>query len=196
MGDETTGAAPERDEAARDAQPGVSENAAHGTAEAGGALPPADALTAELAEATLEIESLKDQVLRAQAEAENTRRRAQREVENAHRYALEKFLAELLPVLDSLEKAVEVARQSDGAGAIAEGVELSLRMFLSIMEKAGIEQIDPRGQPFDPRHHEAMATIASPDSEANSVLDVMQKGYVLNGRLVRAAKVVVSKAPE
>ena len=83
-----------------------------------------------------------------------------------------------------------------GAEAIAEGVELSLKMFHTVLDKAGIAQVDPLGEPFDPQHHEAMAMIPSPDAEPNSVLEVMQKGYTLNGRLVRAAMVVVSKAPE
>ena len=148
--------------------------------------------------ARAELEALRDQVLRAQAEAENVRRRAQRDVENAHKYALEKFAADLVPVLDSLEKAVEIARGTEGAGAapIAEGVELSLRLFLSVMSKAGIEQLNPLGEPFDPQRHEAMAMVPNPDAEPNSIMDVMQKGYLLNGRLVRAAMVVVSKSPQ
>jgi len=157
----------------------------------------AGAADPRVAAAEAEVAALKDQLLRLQAEAENVRRRAQRDVENAHKFALEKFCGELLPVIDSLEKAVEVARQGEGAdvGAIAEGVELSLRMFLGVMAKAGIEQVNPVGEPFDPQRHEAMAMVPSPHAEPNSVLDVMQKGYLLNGRLVRAAMVVVSKAP-
>jgi molecular chaperone GrpE len=149
------------------------------------------------AAASSELDALREHLLRAQAETENVRRRAHRDVENAHKYALEKFAAELLPVLDSLEKAVEVARQAETgeAAAIAEGVELSLRMFQGVLGKAGIEPIDPLGEPFDPQRHEAMAMVPNPAAEPNSVLDVMQKGYLLNGRLVRAAMVVVSKAP-
>ncbi len=154
------------------------------------------ALQEQLAEALEQVEKYKDQVLRAQAEAENTRRRAARDVENAHKYGLEKFAQELLPVLDSLEKAVELAAQADGAEAIAEGVDLCLKLFHGVLEKAGIVQLDPLGQPFDPQQHEAMAMVPSPAAEPNSVIEVMQKGYTLNGRLVRAAMVVVSKAPE
>lgn len=152
----------------------------------------------ELAAARAEAEALRDQLLRVQAEAENVRRRAQRDVENAHKFALEKFTGELLPVLDSLEKAVEIARKPDlgDVAAIADGVELSLRMFLGVMAKAGIEQVNPLGEPFDPQRHEAMAMVPNPHAEPNSVMDVMQKGYLLNGRLVRAAMVVVSKAPD
>jgi molecular chaperone GrpE len=152
-------------------------------------------LQARLQEAEARAESLRDQALRAQADAENTRRRAARDVENAHRFALERFTAELLPVLDSLEKAVEVAAAADGAESIAEGVELSLKLFLSVLEKQGIERVDPLGEPFDPQRHEAMAMVPSPTAEPNSVVDVLQRGYVLNGRLVRAAKVAVARAP-
>lgn len=158
---------------------------------------------AELASALEQITALKDQALRAQADAENARRRAARDVENAHKFALEKFVGELLPVLDSLEKAVETARgaaQGDSedaaAAAIAEGVALSLKLFVDVLAKVGISQLDPAGEPFDPQLHEAMAMVPNPDLEPNSVMEVMQKGYTLNGRLVRAAMVVVSKAPE
>lgn len=158
----------------------------------------AEDLAAQLAAAQAELEAIKDQALRGQAEAENIRRRAARDVENAHKFALEKFAADLLPVVDSLEKAVEAAQSSADAGdndAIVEGVELSLKLFLDVLEKSGISRIHPIGEPFDPQLHEAMAMVENPDAEPNSVLDVMQPGYSLNGRLVRAAMVVVSKAP-
>jgi molecular chaperone GrpE len=153
-------------------------------------------LIARLQEAQQQVESYKDQVLRAQAEAENTRRRAGRDVENAHKYALEKFTADLLAVLDSLEKAVEVASGSEAAGSMVEGVELSLKLFLSVLEKHGVQRVDPVGEPFDPQFHEALTMVPSAHAEPNSVLEVMQPGYVLNGRLVRAAKVVVAKVPD
>lgn len=141
-----------------------------------------------------ELAKVKDQLLRTIAESENIRRRASRDVENAHKFAVEKLLNDLFPVLDSLEKAVEAATQTEGAQAIAEGVELSLKMFVATLEKSGVAQIDPLGEPFDPQHHEAMAMVPNPDAEPNSVMEVMQKGYVLNERLVRAAKVIVTKA--
>ncbi|MCZ6710044.1 MAG: nucleotide exchange factor GrpE [Gammaproteobacteria bacterium] len=145
-----------------------------------------------LAEAATEIENLQDRALRAQAELENVRRRAARDVENARKYALEKFTADLLPVLDSLEKAVEaVDAGAEDAKTLGEGVELSLKLFLSTCEKAGLIQVDPHGEPFDPQLHEAIAMVPNPDAEPNSVMEVMQKGYTLNGRLVRAARVVV-----
>ena len=155
-----------------------------------------EALAVRLAEVEGQLERFRDQALRSQAEAENARRRASRDVENAHKYALEKFTADLLPVLDSLEKAVDVASRSQGAEPIGEGVELSLKLFLSVLEKHGMQRIDPVGEPFDPQRHEAMAMLPSEHAEPNSVLEVMQPGYVLNGRLVRAAKVVVARAPD
>ena len=160
---------------------------------------PADpaAVAAALEAANEQIAALKDQALRGQADAENARRRAARDVENAHKFALEKFVGELLPVLDSLEKAIESAESSVDAAAapIAEGVQLSMKLFLDVLTKVGITQLDPTGEPFDPQHHEAMAMVPNPDLEPNSVMEVMQKGYVLNGRLVRAAMVIVSQAP-
>lgn len=144
-----------------------------------------------------QLAQAKDQLLRSIAEMENVRRRAQRDVENAHKFAVEKLLGDLFPVIDSMEKAVETAENSeadDGVKAIVEGVSLSLKLFVDTLAKAGVEQIDPFGEPFDPQLHEAMAMVPNPDAEPNTVMDVMQKGYVLNGRLARAAKVIVVKA--
>ena len=109
--------------------------------------------------------------------------------------ALERFAAELLPVIDSLEKSVEAAVGDADMAAIAEGVALSLKLALGAMEKSGLEQIDPVGEPFDPELHEAMSMIESADAEPGSVVQVLQKGYTLNGRLVRAAMVLVAKEP-
>ena len=166
--------------------------------------PATESTSPELAALKEQVTELTDQVLRARAETENLRRRAARDVENAHKFALEKFAGELLPVADSLEKAVEAAEQAsagledaaadEAVRAIAEGVGLSLKLFLDKLAKGGIEPIDPLGHPFDPQLHEAMAMVPSPDAEPNTVIDVMQKGYQLNGRLVRAAMVVVAKA--
>ena len=141
-----------------------------------------------------EVAELKDQVLRTLAEMENIKRRAARDVENAHKFANESLVNDLFPVLDSLEKAVEAAEAIEGAEAIAEGVVLSMKLFVNTLAKAGVEQIDPLGEPFDPQLHEAMTMVPNPDAEPNSVMDVMQKGYRLNGRLVRAAKVIVVQA--
>ena len=140
-----------------------------------------------------ELTKAKDQLLRTVAEMENVRRRAQRDVENAHKFAVEKLLSDLLPVVDSLEKAEEAAKTTDNADSMAQGISLSLKLFVSTLEKSGIAIVDPLGEPFDPQLHEAMAMVPNPDAEPNSVMDVMQRGYTLNGRLVRAAKVVVVK---
>ena len=141
-----------------------------------------------------EIEALKDQLLRTAAESENIRRRASRDVENAHKYANEKLLEDLLPVLDSLEKALELPDQSDDAKAVLEGIEISLRMFRETLERGGVLIVDPLGEPFDPSKHEALAMVPKDEVEPNSVIEVVQKGYLLNERVVRAARVIVSAA--
>lgn len=163
-------------------------------AEAEEEAPTVESLSCALSEAETKVAQLQDQALRAKADVENMRRRAARDVENAHKYALERLTGELLPVLDSLEKAVESATLAKDADAIGEGLELSLKMFLSVLNKVGIVQLDPLGEPFDPQFHEAIAMVENPDGEPNSVMEVIQRGYSLNGRLVRAAKVVVVKA--
>ena len=141
-----------------------------------------------------ELEALKDQLLRTVAESENIRRRASRDVENAHKYANEKLLEDLLPVLDSLEKALELPDQSDDAKAVLEGIEISLRMFRETLERGGVTIVDPLGEPFDPSKHEALAMVPNEEVEPNSIIEVVQKGYLLNERVVRAARVVVSAA--
>ena len=141
-----------------------------------------------------EMEALKDQLLRTVAESENIRRRASRDVENAHKYANEKLLEDLLPVLDSLEKALELPNQSDDAKAVLEGIEISLRIFRETLERGGVLVVDPLGEPFDPSRHEALAMVPNEEVEPNSVMEVVQKGYLLNERVVRAARVIVSAA--
>lgn len=144
------------------------------------------------------IRELQDQVLRAQAEMQNIRRRSELDVEKAHKFALEKFVKELLPVADSLEKAVESTDARAGGGelvaSIREGVEMTLSLLLNSLKKFNVEQLNPVGEPFDPQHHEAMSMVPAPDAEPNSVVAVVQKGYTLNQRLVRPAMVVVAKA--
>ncbi|WP_414981901.1 nucleotide exchange factor GrpE [Congregibacter sp.] len=143
-----------------------------------------------------ELERAKDQALRAQADTQNAQRRAEQDVEKARKFALERFCSELLPVVDNLERALEAINSDDPAlGSIAEGVDLTLKSFVGALSKFQIEQLDPVGEPFDPQHHQAMSMIENPDAEPNTVLAVMQKGYTLNGRLVRPAMVMVSKAP-
>lgn len=180
---------PATEDALEDAAGEASAEDAQTTAESEGEPPTAE----QLESALNEVATLKDQALRAMAEMENVKRRSARDVENAHKFAVEKLLSDLLPVIDSLEKAVETAEATEGAGAIAEGVTLSLKLFVDTLGKSGVEQIDPLGAPFDPQEHEAMTMVPNPDAEPNSVMDVMAKGYRLNGRLVRAAKVIVVK---
>ena len=151
-----------------------------------------------LEEVREQLADAEDRALRAVAEADNIRKRADKAVENAHKYALESLTEKLLPVLDSFEKAVEKdgddGQENDGSvHATLEGVELSYRLFIDVLQKAGIKSIDPTGEPFDPEYHEAMSMLENPDAEPGSVLEVVQKGYILNDRLVRPARVLVAK---
>lgn len=157
---------------------------------------PANALDARIAKLQSDIERLSDRTLRAQADAQNIKRRAEQEMEKARKYALERFAGELLPVVDNLERSLEAASGDDEAiKPIAEGVELTLKSFQDVLKKFQVEPVDPVGEPFDPQRHQAMSLIDNPDAEPNTVLAVMQKGYTLNERLLRPAMVVVSKAP-
>ncbi|WP_119344662.1 nucleotide exchange factor GrpE [Facilibium subflavum] len=152
-----------------------------------------DVLKAKLSNAEEKVHEAKEESLRALAEMENTRRRAQKDVGNAHKYALEKFADALLPVLDSMEKAVETANTSEDIKAMAEGVSLTQKMLLDTMDKFGIVQINPVGESFDPNKHEAMAMQPNPEMKDNQVMSVFQKGYALNNRVVRPARVLVVK---
>lgn len=143
-----------------------------------------------------EIAALKEQALRAQADAQNTRRRAEQDVEKARKFALEKFVSDLLPVADNLERAIAAGDPEDETQkAVIEGVELTLKSLQDTLKKHKVEMINPAGEPFDPQLHQAMTMVPNPDMEPNTVMDVFQKGYTLNGRLVRPAMVVVSSAP-
>ncbi len=142
-----------------------------------------------------ELAAAKDQALRTQAEMQNLRRRVERDVENAHKYALEKFVGELLPVVDNLERAIQTMDcNSDDIKPISEGVELTLKSFQDVLVRFKVEAVDPKGQMFDPELHQAMSLLEVPGETPNTVIDVFQKGYTLNGRLVRPAMVVVAKA--
>jgi len=146
-----------------------------------------------LAESEERAKSHWEQYLRAVAELDNVRKRAQRDIESANRYGLEKFAAELLPVRDSLELAVQNAARAD-AKSLKEGQEATLKLLSRALEKLGVTVIDPLGEPFDPARMEAMLTEESTTAEPNSVLRVVQPGYELNGRLLRPARVIVAKA--
>ena len=142
-----------------------------------------------------ELEAAKDAALRAQAEAMNVQRRAEQEVEKARKFALERFCGDLLSVVDNLERALESNGDEQGSAALAEGVELTRKGFMDVLAKYGVETIDPQGEPFDPETAQAMSMVEQADVEPNSVVAVMQRGYLLNGRLLRPAMVMVSKAP-
>lgn len=167
-------------------------------AEAGAGGDPKDTYDAspedEVARLQEELAQARDSVLRAQAEAQNAKRRAEQEVDRARKFALERFAGELLPVVDNLERALESASgDEEVVKPIAQGVELTLKSFQNALQKYHIEAVDPQGEPFDPQLHQAMSQVENPDVEPNTVIAVMQKGYTLNGRLVRPAMVMVSK---
>ena len=144
----------------------------------------------------VDVAAAKDAALRAQADAQNVKRRAEQDVEKARKFALEQFCKELLPVMDNLERALEAAPANEEVvKPIAEGVELTLKSFVDAMKKFKIEVLNPLGEPFDPQFHQAMSMVENGDVEPNTVTLVMQKGYTLNDRLVRPAMVMVSKAP-
>ena len=134
-----------------------------------------------------------DKVVRAQAEMENLRKRAARDVENAHKYALEKFTNELLPIMDSLELGLSASVKAKNLDDLCKGMELTLEMFNTVMEKFGITMIEPKGEKFDPELHDAVSMQETDDSNSGIIIEVMQKGYTLNGRLIRPAMVVVAK---
>jgi len=146
-----------------------------------------------------EAAKFRDAALRAEAEMQNVRRRASKDVEHAHKFGAEKLIQNLLPVVDSLEKALESSElvkdldQDHSAKAVLDGVGLCHKMFLDTLGKENVAVVDPHGEPFDPNLHQAMSMVENPDMEPNSVVAVIQKGYQLNGRLVRPAMVMVSK---
>lgn len=151
-------------------------------------------LASELEAAREEAQSYKDQYLRAEAEMSNLRRRAEKDVENAHKFGQEKLVKEILTVADNLERTLAaIETDSDDIQPLKEGVEMTLKDLLGTFSKFSIEPIDPEGEPFDPQLHQAMSMVENPEMEPNTVMAVMQKGYTLHGRLVRPAMVVVSK---
>jgi molecular chaperone GrpE len=152
-----------------------------------------DTLARQLDEYETRLAEMRELMLRERAELDNQRKRLQRDLEQARRFANEKLLAELLPVIDSLERGLAL-EGSDYAG-LRSGVELTLRELTRIAESNGLKVVDPIGQPFDPERHQAMSMVPSGEHQPGSVVSVMQKGYVLNDRLLRPALVAVSKAP-
>ena len=149
-------------------------------------------LRGELATVRQESEAFRNYYLRAVAEMDNTRKRAQRDIEAAHRFGIERFALDLLEVRDSLELGIAAGASKQG-DPLLEGMEATLRQLDRAFEKAGITVVDPAGEPFNPDFHEAMTTREAPDAAPGSVLDVFQKGYLLNGRLLRPARVVIAR---
>ncbi|MGF1754572.1 nucleotide exchange factor GrpE [Vibrio makurazakiensis] len=151
-------------------------------------------LEAALLASEAKVKEQQDSVLRAKAEVENMRRRSEQEVDKARKYALNKFAEGLLPVIDNLERAIQAAdTESEAVKPLLEGVELTHKTFVDTVAKFGLKEINPEGEVFNPEYHQAMSIQESPDHETNTVMFVMQKGYELNGRVVRPAMVMVAK---
>ena len=147
-----------------------------------------------LAESRSEAEKHRDMALRIQADMENLRRRTRLDVENAHKYALDKFVNALIPAMDSMEMGMEAASKEEASiESIREGIDMTFKQLLDVLAEFNVERIDPKGEKFDPQLHEAMTMIPSPDHKSNAVVDVIQKGYTLNERLVRPARVIVAQ---
>jgi len=153
-----------------------------------------ESIEQQLDQAQARIKEYWEQILRLKAEIENNRKRSVRDVENAHKYALRNFSESLLPIVDSMELAQKAAEAENASlESIIEGTELTMNMFIQVLEKHGIQELDPIGEPFDPEQHQAISMVEDESVESNTVINVMQKGFMLNDRLVRPAMVVVSK---
>jgi molecular chaperone GrpE len=157
---------------------------------------PIEILEAALDAANLAAVEAKQDMLRMQADMENLRKRLVREHEKSRRRTLERFMSDLLPVRDSLERGLEAAQdRAATVEALKEGKQLIMRMLSKVMDDHGLQTIDPRGEIFDPEKHEAMTMLPSADHDENTIIDVIEKGYQLHERLIRPAKVVVSRKP-
>jgi molecular chaperone GrpE len=177
---------PEEEPAAATELPEITDQA--------GAEPPASELAAQLAEANRTAEENWEKFVRTQAELENLKRRAEKDVQNAHKFALERFARELLTVIDSLELGLQAAvGDNPDVEKLREGMELTLKQFQSVLEKFNVVEVDPVGEKFNPELHQAMAMQPSEDAAPNTVLKVFQKGYLLNDRLLRPSMVVVAQ---
>lgn len=153
-----------------------------------------ESIDRQLEKAQHTIKDYWDQIMRLRAEIDNNRKRAERDIENAHKYATRGLLESLLPVIDSMEMGQAAAAAENATlESIREGSALTMNMFVQVLEKHGLEQIDPLGEKFDPEKHQAISMAESADAEPNTVVEVMQKGFLLNDRLVRPAMVVVAK---
>ena len=155
----------------------------------------AERLAAELHVAEDQLKESRDAQLRAMAEMENVRRRAQRDVEAAHKFAVERFAADMIEVRDTLELGIAASAAAEESGSHVEGMHATLRMIDKAFDKAGIVVIDPAGQPFNPEFHEAMVTQPTGEHPPGTILQVVQKGFTLHGRLLRPARVIIARAP-
>jgi len=188
----------ESESAAENQAPEDSQGAEQETMQGQGAETAAEAgsdLERALDEAREQAQNAKDDLLRVQAEMQNLRRRTEQDIEKAHKYGQEKFSIELLAVMDNLERSLEAASNSEDEAikAIRVGVDLTLKGFTDCFTKFNIEAVDPLGEPFDPQLHQAMSIQENTETEPNTVIAVMQKGYTLHGRVIRPAMVMVSK---
>src|SRR5881296_4440160 len=156
----------------------------------------AQAPRSEVAELRRQLDEKHDRLLRALADAENTRRRSQRERDEFAKYATESLLRDLIPVLDNLDRALDAARAASTPASLVEGVELIQRELLRVLERAGVKRYSALGQPFDPTRHEATASVVSADAKPNTVVAEMLPGYLLHDRVLRAAQVAVAVAPD
>lgn len=153
-----------------------------------------ESIEQQLEKAQVTIKDYWDQIIRLKAEMENNRKRAGRDIESAHKFAIRNFAESLLPIVDSMELAQQAAEADNTSlASIIEGTQLTMSMFVQALEKHGLKQIDPLGEVFDPEQHQAISMIEDKKAESNTVINVMQKGFLLNDRLVRPAMVVVAK---
>jgi molecular chaperone GrpE len=164
--------------------------------EEGQKLSDTERLAAELAVAEEQLAQSRDALLRAMAETENVRRRAQRDVEAAHKFAVERFAADVVEVRDTLELGIAASTTAADSTSIVEGMNATLRMIDKAFDRAGIAVIDPAGQPFNPEFHEAMVTQPTADQPPGTILQVVQKGFTIGGRLLRPARVIIARAPD
>lgn len=155
--------------------------------------PSHEELEQKLTEAEEKASEYRDKMLRIQAEMDNLKKRVERDIESAHKYALDKFVGELLPIIDNFERAISHPQGAESTSSVLEGVQLTLKMFYTALEKFGVQQVNPENEPFNPQQHQAISTQVNPNLQPNTVVSVLQKGYLLNNRLIRPALVIVSK---
>ncbi len=155
---------------------------------------PYDELYKKATEAETKANQHWDRLLRMQAETDNLQRRAERDIANAHKYGLEKFALELLPIVDNLERSLQTSVEEHSDNSVLKGIKMTLKMFQDALAKFEVKQIDPMGETFNPEQHQAISVEVNPELKPNTVVNVLQKGYLLNNRLIRPALVIVSKA--